>query len=60
MLKELVHADEPSVPYDDLSDEAKDLIDDVRERQAMVVSGQIDIDGFDDFRCVLGDGDGAK
>ena len=60
ILQELVHADEPIPSYDDLPDEAKDLVDELRERQELVSEGLIDPDIFDDFRCVLSDGDGAK
>ena len=60
VLQELVHADEPTPSYEDLPDEAKDLVDELRERQELVSEGLIDPDIFDDFRCVLSDGDGAK
>ena len=60
VLQELVHADEPAQSYEDLPDEAKDLVDELRERQELVSEGLIDPDIFDDFRCVLSDGDGAK
>ena len=60
MLTELVHADEPAVGYDELPEDAVHLLEDIRERQEMIAEGLLDIDGFDDFRCVIGDGDGAK
>jgi tetratricopeptide (TPR) repeat protein len=60
ILQELVQADEPIPSYDELPGEAKDLVDELRERQELVSEGLIDPDIFDDFRCVLSDGDGAK
>ncbi|KAK3236389.1 hypothetical protein CYMTET_53468, partial [Cymbomonas tetramitiformis] len=60
VLTELVHADEPVVPYEELDDKAKDLIHDLQEHQEMINEGLIDPEGFDDFRLVIGDGDGAK
>ncbi|QDZ19821.1 hypothetical protein HOP50_03g23370 [Chloropicon primus] len=60
VLQELVHADEPAQSYEDLPEESKDLVDELRERQELVSEGLIDPDIFDDFRCVLSDGDGAK
>eukprot|EP00963_Diacronema_lutheri_P012210 scaffold1671_cov344-Pavlova_lutheri.AAC.39 len=60
VLKELVHADEPTVPYDELDDDAKELLEELRERQELINEGLIDPEAFDDFRCVIGDGDGAK
>lgn len=44
------------VPYDEMDENAKDLLDSLLERQAMVNSGMIDLEnGFDDFRLVLGE-----
>ena len=60
VLQELVRADEATPSYDDLPEDAKDLVDELRERQELVSEGLIDPDIFDDFRCVLSDGDGAK
>jgi hypothetical protein len=31
-----------------------------QEHQELINEGMIDPDGFDDFRVVIGDGDGAK
>ncbi len=48
-------ADEPVVPYDKMDDGAKQLVENLLERQAMVSSGALDLEnGFDDFRVVLG------
>jgi len=56
LLKEAVEADEPVVPYDEMSDEAKELLERLLDRQAMVNEGYIDIEnGFDDFRVVIGE-----
>ncbi|CAD7697348.1 unnamed protein product, partial [Ostreobium quekettii] len=55
VLQDLVSADEPVVPYDDLDDRAKELIEDIQERQQMVHEGLIDLEGFDDFRVVIGE-----
>ena len=60
VLHELVHADEAVPCYEDLDDDAKDLVDELRERQELAAEGLIDPETFDDFRCVLSDGDGAK
>jgi hypothetical protein len=56
----LVNADDEYVPYDELPERAKDLIYDMQEHQELINEGMIDPDGFDDFRVVIGDGDGAK
>jgi hypothetical protein len=49
-------ADEPSPAYDELDDGAKDLLESLLERQAMVNAGLIDLEnGFDDFRLVIGE-----
>lgn len=56
MLQELVDADEKPVAYDDLDDRSKELIMDIQERQQMVHDGLIDLEGFDDFRVVVGEG----
>jgi len=60
VLKDLVNADDEYVPYDELPERAKDLIYDMQEHQELINEGMIDPDGFDDFRVVIGDGDGAK
>lgn len=60
VLREMVRADEATPAYEDLTDEAKDLVDELRERQELAAEGLIDPDVFDDFRCVLSDGDNAK
>ena len=61
MLQELINADEASPEYDEMDDEAKDLLADLREQQQMMAEGLIDpINGLDDYRLVLGDGDGGK
>lgn len=57
LLKEAVEADEPSVGYDDMDEGAREIYEDLRERQAMVSCGMIDLErSFDDFRVVIGDG----
>ena len=60
ILQELVQADEPAVAYDDLDERAKDLVDEVRERQQLIAEGLIDPDAFDDFRCVIGESTAAR
>ncbi len=61
VLRELVDADEPAPRSDEIDDETRDLVADLQEQQAMINEGLIDpINGFDDFRLVIGDGDGAK
>lgn len=56
LLQEAVDADEPVVPYDEMNDEAKELLERLLERQAMVHQGSIDLqNGFDDFRVVIGE-----
>ena len=56
LLKDAVDADEPHVPYDDMDDSAKDLLDSMLERQAYINAGMLDLEnGFDDFRIVLSD-----
>ncbi|GAX80713.1 hypothetical protein CEUSTIGMA_g8148.t1 [Chlamydomonas eustigma] len=57
LLKEAVEADEPVVSYDDMDVDAREIFEDLRERQAMVSAGWIDLENsFDDFRVVIGDG----
>lgn len=52
----LLVVDEPTVPYDEMDEGAKDLLDSLLERQAMVNAGLIDLEnGFDDFRLVIGE-----
>ena len=63
VLQEMVNAnDEDGAPggYEDLPERSKDLIEEIRERQELISEGLLDPEGLDDFRCVLGDGDGAK
>ncbi|KAL6768148.1 hypothetical protein ACKKBF_B37985 [Auxenochlorella protothecoides x Auxenochlorella symbiontica] len=55
LLHEAVHADEPVTAYDELTDDSKDLIDSIRERQAYIAAGMLDPKGFDDFRVVIGE-----
>ncbi|CAG9466502.1 unnamed protein product [Pedinophyceae sp. YPF-701] len=56
ILQEMVDADEPVQSYDELDPEAQDIVDQLRERQALVAAGHIDLErSFDDFRLVLGD-----
>ena len=56
ILKEMMAADDPAQAYDDLSESAKDIVDEMRERQAMVASGEINLEtSMDDYRLVLGD-----
>ena len=52
----MLAADDPVQAYDDLPESSKELIDEMRERQAMVSSGEIDLEtSMDDFRLVVGD-----
>jgi len=61
VLTELVRADEAAPRHDEVDEETRDLLADLQEHQAMVNEGLVDpINGFDDFRLVIGDGDGAK
>ena len=63
VLQEMVNAnDDDAMPrsYEDLPERSKDLLDEIRERRELISEGILDPDGLDDFRCVLGDGDGAK
>lgn len=59
ILQEAVHCDDdarhgPSV--DELGPEAALLLEELRERQELVASGQLDLEhGFDDFRLAIGD-----
>jgi hypothetical protein len=56
ILREAVDADEPLTPYDDLDERAKDLIEDIQERQRMIQTGEFDLENsFDDFRVVIGE-----
>mmetsp|Transcript_2017 Transcript_2017/g.5601 ORF Transcript_2017/g.5601 Transcript_2017/m.5601 type:complete len:689 (+) Transcript_2017:597-2663(+) len=59
ILQELVNADEPCTPYDELDEKSKDLIDEIQERQQLIAEGLIDPEGFDDFRCVIGENEQA-
>ena len=61
ILQELVQADEAAPSCDQVDDQTRDLLSDLQEHQGMINEGLIDpVNGFDDFRLVLGDGDGAK
>lgn len=63
VLQEMVNAnDDDAMPssYEELPERSKDLIEEIRERQELISEGLLDPEGLDDFRCVLGDGDGAK
>uniref|UniRef100_A0A061RC05 Uncharacterized protein n=1 Tax=Tetraselmis sp. GSL018 TaxID=582737 RepID=A0A061RC05_9CHLO len=56
MLKEMVAAEDEVQAYDDIPPESKRLIEEIRERQAMISEGLIDLEnGFDDFRIAVGD-----
>lgn len=60
ILTELVNADEPTPSYDELDQRSKDLIDEIQERQELMAEGIIDpLNGFDDFRCVIGESEDA-
>ena len=61
VLRELVQADERVQSLEEVDGPTRDLVLDLQEHQAMVNEGLIDpVHGFDDFRLVIGDGDGAK
>jgi len=56
LLQDAVHADEPSVSYDDMDEPAKELLDSILERQAYINAGLLDLENsIDDFRIVLSD-----
>ncbi|KAG1659791.1 hypothetical protein FOA52_015892 [Chlamydomonas sp. UWO 241] len=56
LLREAVDADEPTVGCDDLDDGARQILDELRERQALVAAGWLDLEtSFDDYRLVIGD-----
>ena len=56
LLQDAVDADEPVVPYEQLDPDAKELLESILERQAMINEGMIDpVNGFDDFRVVIGE-----
>lgn len=45
------------VGYDALDEDARGLLEELRERQAMIVDGSFDLEkSFDDFRLVVGEG----
>lgn len=55
VLQGLVNADEPSQSYDEMDEEARMLLEQLRDRQAMLSQGVIDLEnGFDDFRLSIG------
>jgi len=57
LLQEAVEADEPVVGVDDLDEGAREILESLRDRQAMVAAGLFDLkNSFDDFRVVIGDG----
>ena len=61
VLRELAQADEPMETWEALDERARDLVEDIQEHQAMINEGLVDpVNGFDDFRVVIGDGDGGK
>ena len=61
VLRELVQADERVPSLEEVDGPTRDLVADLQEHAAMVAEGLIDpVHGFDDFRLVIGDGDGAK
>jgi hypothetical protein len=56
ILKEAVEADDPEAAAAELGPEARELVEALRERQALVNAGMIDLENrFDDFRIVLGE-----
>ena len=59
-LQEMAMVDDEHVSYDEMDEHTKELVDEMRERRQAMASGEIDPDGFDDFRIVLSDADGAK
>eukprot|EP01025_Chloroclados_australasicus_P007982 TRINITY_DN12725_c0_g2_i1.p1 TRINITY_DN12725_c0_g2~~TRINITY_DN12725_c0_g2_i1.p1 ORF type:complete len:228 (-),score=30.60 TRINITY_DN12725_c0_g2_i1:479-1162(-) len=54
LLQELVDADE-GFRKEELDVESQLLIEEMRERQELISRGEIDIEGLDDFRIVLGE-----
>jgi len=57
VLTEVVGADDPPLREDELDEGARELLRDMRERQAMVASGEIDLEAsFDDFQIAVGAG----
>lgn len=55
IIQESVDCDEPTTNYDDMDLRSKELIEEIRERQQMIHDGLIDLEGFDDFRIVVGE-----
>lgn len=41
--------------YDQLDERSKELIEEIQDRQQMVHDGLINLEGFDDFRIVVGE-----
>jgi hypothetical protein len=61
VLSELVNADEATPALEEVDAHTRDLWEDLQEQQRMIAEGLIDpVHGFDDFRLVIGDGDGGK
>ncbi len=57
MLQEAVEADEGTVPYDEMDEGARGLLEELLERQAMIADGSFDLENsFDDFRVAIGEG----
>ena len=56
--QELQNADEDPVPYDQMTQRSKDLLNDMREYEELLAAGEIDPDD-DDYNIVLGEGDDA-
>ena len=55
IIQESVDSDEPLANYDDMDHHSKELIEEIRERQQMIQEGLLDLEGFDDFRIVVGE-----
>ena len=59
ILKDAVDCEEDALEgpsLDELGPEAQLLLEELRERQELVVSGQLDLErSFDDFRIAIGD-----
>ena len=60
VLQEMALVDEEHVSYEEMDEQTRDLVDEMRERREAMATGELDPDGFDDFRLVLSDADGAK
>ncbi|KDD71419.1 hypothetical protein H632_c5075p0 [Helicosporidium sp. ATCC 50920] len=55
LLHDAVHADERVKPFEELDEDAKELMESILERQEYVAAGMLDPEGFDDFRVVIGE-----